>query len=179
VKAGILSDSHDNRGSAADILYVFMREGVGTILHLGDVCSPTVLEPYRVCGLPLLGVFGNNDVDRQGLQAVSGNGFHPGPFALEIAGRKVLMSHAFDELQGEIEERGKFDLVLFGHTHRPLTMHVGRATVLNPGEACGFVTGRPTCAVIDLETMAVRILEVGADHGKGDLQAPGATGRRG
>jgi putative phosphoesterase len=178
VKAGILSDSHDNRDAAADILSVFLREGVGSVIHLGDVCSPQVLEPFRAGGLPIVGVFGNNDVDRQGLQAVSGNGFHRGPFTFELAGRQILMAHAFDEMQSEIGERGKFDLVLFGHTHRPLTMHVGKTAVLNPGEACGFTSGRPTCAVIDLETMAFRILDAVANGGKGDFPAPGAGGGR-
>jgi putative phosphoesterase len=158
VKAGILSDSHDNAAAAAGILALFIREGVKTVIHLGDVCSPTLLEPFRAGGLSIVGVFGNNDFDRQGLQAVSGNGFHPGPYVFDLDGKKVLMSHSFDELQSEIGERGRFDLVLFGHTHRALTMHVGRATVINPGEACGFTSGSPTCAVIDLGTMAFRIL---------------------
>ncbi|NJD62286.1 MAG: metallophosphoesterase [Deltaproteobacteria bacterium] len=178
MKAGILSDSHDNRDSAADIFSVFLREGVERVFHLGDVCSPTVLEPFRAGGLPIVGVFGNNDVDREGLQAVTASGFHRGPFALELAGRRILMSHSFDEMQSEIGERGKFDLVLFGHTHRPLTMHVGKTSVLNPGEACGFTSGRPTCAVIDLETMAFRILDAVADGGKGGFRAPGASGGR-
>lgn len=179
MKVGILADSHDNRESAADALAVFLREGAETIFHLGDVCSPPVLDPFRACGIPILGVFGNNDVDRAGLQAVSGNGFHRGPFVIEIGGRNVLMSHIFDELQGEIGEGGKFDLILFGHTHRPLTMRVGRALVINPGEACGFMSGRPTCAMIDLETMTARILDSAAEGGKGGVRAPGTAGRRG
>jgi putative phosphoesterase len=171
VKAGILSDSHDHREGAAGALDVFLREGVRLVLHLGDVCSPALLEPIRACGIPLLGVFGNNDADRSGLQAVSGNGFRRGPHSCEIGGRRILMSHSFDELQGEIGEGGKFDLILFGHTHRPLTMRVGRALVINPGEACGFVSGTPTCAVIDLATMDARILPAA----KG-TRAPGAAG---
>ncbi len=78
----------------------------------------------------------------------------------EIDGRKVLMSHSFDELQEEIGEGGKFDLILFGHTHRPLEMRMGRALIVNPGEGCGFISGRPTCAVIDVATMEARILEI-------------------
>jgi predicted phosphodiesterase len=80
----------------------------------------------------------------------------------EIGGRKVLMAHSFDELQEEIGEGGKFDLILFGHTHRPLTMRIGRALILNPGEACGFISGKPTCAVIDLATMVASIREIRA-----------------
>ena len=176
VKVGILADSHDNRESAGEILSVFVREKVGTILHLGDVCSPQILAPFRASGIPILGVFGNNDGDREGLQRASGNAFHRGPHRCELAGRKILLSHIFDELQGEIGERGKFDLILFGHTHRPLTMRVGRALVINPGEACGFMSGEATCAVIDLETMSARILTAGAQAGRGDIRAPDAAG---
>jgi putative phosphoesterase len=178
VKVGILSDSHDNLGSAAEVLSVFLREGAQAVIHLGDVCSPRVLEPFRSSGFPLVGVFGNNDADRAGLQAASGNGFHRGPHVCEIGGRRILMSHTFVELQGEIGDGGKFDLILFGHTHRPLTMRVGRALVINPGEACGFMSGKATCAVVDLESMAAGIVDAAADACKGDARSPGAYGRR-
>lgn len=160
MKVGILSDSHDKRRSATDALAVFLKEKVGAVLHLGDVCSPQVLEPFREAALPMHGVFGNNDFDRFGLQAVSGNCFHLGPRVFELSGRKVLMAHTFDALQSELGEKGKFDLVLFGHTHRPLTMRMGRAVVINPGESCGFMSGRATCAVVDLATMEARILDL-------------------
>ncbi len=177
MKVGVLSDSHDNRVGAADVLSLFMRERVEAILHLGDVCSPQIMEPFRSSGIPFVGVFGNNDADRAGLQAASGNRFNRGPHICEIGGRRILMSHSFDELQGEIGDGGKFDLVLFGHTHRPLTMRVGRALVINPGEACGFMSGKATCAVIDLDTMSACILEAAADDDKRDAGAPGAAGR--
>jgi len=168
MKGGILSDSHDQRGFAEDALVLFREEGVQVILHLGDVCSPETIDAYRECGIPMIGVYGNNDVDKEGLQAVSGNGFHQGPHMPEIAGRKVLMAHSFDELQEEIGEGGRFDLILFGHTHRPLTMRIGRALILNPGEACGFVSGKATCCVIDFEKMEASIREIrpGAENGR-------------
>ncbi len=160
MKVGILSDSHDKRGSAVDALALFLKEQVGAVLHLGDVCSPPVIEPFKTAALPFHGVFGNNDYDRFGLQTVSGNGFHRGPRILELFGRKILMAHTFDDLQSEMGEKGRFDLVLFGHTHRPLTMRMGRAVVINPGESCGFMSGRSTCAVVDLATMEARILDL-------------------
>jgi putative phosphoesterase len=107
------------------------------ILHLGDVCRPETILAFRDCGIPLIGVFGNNDSDKDGLQAISGNAFHKGPHMPEIDGRRVLMAHAFDELQAEIGEGGKDDLILFGHTHRPLEMKMGRALILNPERDAG------------------------------------------
>ncbi len=160
MKIGILSDSHDNRATAAEALSLFLRERVDTVLHLGDVCDPSMLGSFRASAIPILGVFGNNDLDRRGMQDVSGNGFERGPRVVSLGGRRILMSHIFDELQGEISGGG-FDLILFGHTHRPMTMRAGSAMVVNPGEACGFTSGRPTCAVVDLQTMGTRILEIG------------------
>jgi len=178
VKAGILSDSHDQRGFAEDALALFQEEGVGVILHLGDVCRPETIDVYRECGIPLVGVYGNNDSDKEGLQAVSGSGFHQGPYMPEIGGRKVLMAHSFDELQEEIGEGGRFDLILFGHTHRPLTMRIGRALILNPGEACGFVSGKATCALIDLDKMEASIREIRPGAAKGRNLSSNAAGQR-
>jgi putative phosphoesterase len=171
LKAGILSDTHDQKGWAEEALALFLREGVGVILHLGDVCRPDTILAFRDCGIPLIGVFGNNDSDKDGLQAISGNAFHPGPHMPEIGGRHVLMAHAFNELQAEIGEGGKYDLILFGHTHRPLEMKMGRALILNPGEGCGFLSGKPTCAVVDLATMKASILEIRS--GIADAGLPG------
>jgi uncharacterized protein len=160
VKVGILSDSHDHRGAAEGALLLFRAEGVGMVFHLGDVCSPAVLAGYRDPSIPLRGVFGNNDDDRDGLQEATGGAFRQGPHIETVDGRKVLLAHSYAQLQTELTGQGRFDLVLFGHTHRPLTMHVGTALVLNPGESCGLLRGKKTCAIVDLATMEPRIVEI-------------------
>jgi putative phosphoesterase len=108
----------------------------------------------------MIGVFGNNDTDREGLQEATGGAFLAGPAIRVLGGRSVLFAHSFRELQSELGETGRFDLVLFGHTHRSMTMRVGRTLVLNPGEGCGLTQGKATCAVVDLEGMEARILEI-------------------
>lgn len=174
MKVGILSDTHDARGPAEEALSLFLAEGAGGILHLGDVCRPELLAPFRACGLPLIGVFGNGDADREGLSRASGEAFRPGPRMPVVGGRRILMAHTFRELEAEIGEGGRFDLILFGHTHRPLTMRVGRALVLNPGEGCGLSGGTATCAVVDLASMEARILPIGPGiAGKAAGAAPG------
>ncbi|MEW6719941.1 MAG: metallophosphoesterase [Thermodesulfobacteriota bacterium] len=160
MKAGILSDTHDRQTAAEAVLELFRSEGVEVILHLGDVCSPEILAGFRASGIPMIGVFGNNDRDRDGLQEATGGAFLEGPAVRELGGRVVLMAHSFREMQTELGEPGRFDLVLFGHTHRSMTMRVGKALVINPGEACGLTQGKATCAVVDLDTMEARILEV-------------------
>jgi len=160
MKVGILSDTHDHRGAAEGALLLFRAEGVGMVLHLGDVCSPAVLAGYLDGEIPLRGVFGNNDYDRDGLQEATGGVFRQGPRVETVGGRKILLAHSYEQLQGELSGQGRFDLVLFGHTHRPLTMRVGKALVVNPGESCGLTRGKNTCAIVDLDTMEPRIVEI-------------------
>ncbi|MGE5283522.1 MAG: metallophosphoesterase [Actinomycetota bacterium] len=160
VKVGILSDSHDHMGAAGAALQLFRAEGVGVVFHLGDVCSPAVLAGYADPAIPLRGVFGNNDSDRDGLQEATGGAFRQGPRIETVDGRKILLAHSYDQLRGELTRQGRFDLVLFGHTHRPLTMRVGKALVVNPGESCGLIRGKSTCAIVDLATMEPRIVEI-------------------
>lgn len=160
MKAGILSDTHDRRTAAEAALALFRAEGVDVIFHLGDVCSPGILAGFRASGIPMIGVFGNNDLDRNGLQEATGGAFLEGPAVRILGGRSVLFAHTFRELQPELGEPGRFDLVLFGHTHRSMTMRVGKALVINPGEGCGLTQGRATCAVVDLDTMDARIMAV-------------------
>jgi putative phosphoesterase len=160
MKVGILSDTHDHRDAAAGALLLFRAEGVGMVFHLGDVYSPAVLAGYDDPAIPLRGVFGNNDSDRDGLQKATGGAFRQGPRIETVDGRTILLAHSYDQLRGELNGRGRFDLVLFGHTHRPLTMRVGKALVVNPGESCGLVRGKNTCAIVDLATMEPWIVEI-------------------
>jgi hypothetical protein len=160
VKVGILSDSHNHRGAAEGALLLFRAERVGMVLHLGDVCSPAVLDGYDDPSIPFLGVFGNNDSDRDGLQEATGGAFRQGPRIETVDGRKILLAHSYDQLRGKLSMEGRFDLVLFGHTHRPLTVRVGKALVVNPGESCGLLRGKNTCAIVDLATMEPWIMEI-------------------
>ncbi len=160
MRAGVISDTHDNEASAREALALFSRERVDVIFHLGDVTLPRIIAPFRGNGVPLIAVYGNNDVDKEGLQRASGDAFSREPRVAEVGPWKVLMCHAFSSLQGEIAAGGKFDLVLFGHTHRPSTMRFGRTLVVNPGEACGLMSDRCTGAVVDLATCDVRILDI-------------------
>jgi putative phosphoesterase len=160
MKAGVLSDTHDHEASALAALSIFARERVDVIFHLGDVTLPRFIEPFRGNGIPLVAVFGNCDADKEGLQRASGGAFGKEPRVHDMGPWKILLGHAFDSLHGEIGPGGRFDLILYGHTHRPVTMRVGRALVVNPGEACGLMSGRHTCAVVDLAARDVRILDI-------------------
>ena len=53
---------------------------------------------------------------------------------------------------------GSHDLIVYGHTHQ-IDLRERPCVVLNPGEAGGWLTGRCTAALVDLESMKVRIVD--------------------
>lgn len=161
MKVGLLSDTHDHLPMIDRALEVFRREGVEAVLHLGDFCSPfavrRMLEGLKV---PLYGVFGNNDGDRVMLKALLGEGVLSSPRLLELGGRRVFLAHELQEELGRALLQGGVDIVAFGHTHRPLLERHGGGLLLNPGECAGWLFGRSTVALLDLEELRAQIVQL-------------------
>jgi putative phosphoesterase len=51
-------------------------------------------------------------------------------------------------------------LIVSGHTHVPKTYRKGRTLVINPGEACGYLSGKPTISILDTETLDVKTIQL-------------------
>ena len=157
---GIISDTHDHMDRLREALRAFRERGVELVLHAGDFVSPFMSVPFQEAGLRVIGVFGNNDGDKLYLrERFSGVGeLYFGPHELELGGRKVLLMHEPRALESLIAS-GRYDLIVYGHTH-DVDLKKGRPLVLNPGEGCGWLRGRATCAVVDLGTMEAEIIEL-------------------
>jgi putative phosphoesterase len=56
---------------------------------------------------------------------------------------------------------GSFDIILTGHTHSIVNKKNNNGVlIVNPGEACGYLTGNATFAIIDTNTMKAEIIEL-------------------
>lgn len=144
MKIGVVSDTH----GYFDPLLRQAFKGVGAILHGGDVGSEDVLEELGRLA-PVHAVRGNVD---------SPNPVLPLSLKLNLGGLTVEMMHILPVPQSELEsweERtlvqdgkaprrsqaflGTFDdgtgLVVFGHTHQPCLVTLGRRLFFNPGSA--------------------------------------------
>lgn len=161
MKIGVMADSHDHVERIERAVKLFSLAGVERVLHAGDFIAPFAVLPLASLGCPVVGVLGNNDGEVLGLtRAFEKVGqLHPQLASLELGGRRVAMNH-YPELAEPLAAGGGFDLVVFGHTHRLLEQRIGSTLLLNPGEVCGWLTGRPTAAVVDLATLAVEVLEL-------------------
>lgn len=153
MKLGILSDSHDNLPVLERAVARFNAENVGLVLHAGDFVSPFTALPLEKLRAPLVGVFGNNDGDRLYLtrRFEKIGTLHPGYYVFESAGKRIVLMHEPKSID-ELVASGAYDLIVYGHTHQ-LDLRGGRTAVVNPGECCGWLTGRATAVVFDTETM--------------------------
>ncbi len=163
MKVGILSDSHDHLTNLRRAVEAFNDSGVGYVLHAGDFVAPFVANELQKLLCPLLGVFGNNDGERLGLQTrFKGFGaeIKVQPAFAELGGKRFVIVHEND-LVDALAQSGHFDIVVYGHTHK---VDIRRAEngclIVNPGEVCGWLTGKATIVVLDTDTMETRLVEL-------------------
>ena len=122
---GLVSDTH---GLVRPDLFGALN-GVALILHAGDVGGQGVLDELRVIA-PVHAVYGNSDTPFEpNLQA---------RVSLDVEGVSVHVSHGHEvgsPTPAKLLARYKADVLIFGHTHRPLVERCGARLVVNPGAA--------------------------------------------
>ena len=121
-------------------------------------------EHFKQLKAPLIGVFGNNDGDRTLLKkrfAEQGADIR-GRFAFVLVdGLRIALLHGDEtELMRSLLELESHDVIVSGHTHVPKTYRKGRTLVINPGEACGYLSGKPTISILDTETFDVKTIQL-------------------
>lgn len=165
---GIISDTHDNLPALDKALEEFERRGIRTIIHAGDIIAPFTLRRILAKKFAFKGVFGNNDGEIALLSRVAQEGgalLTHQPLLLEQDNLKILVMHGIADPQGTKElvtrlaASNAFNVVVYGHTHEVDVRKVGKTLVINPGEACGYLTGRRTIAILELEKLKVEIVE--------------------
>jgi putative phosphoesterase len=154
---GVVSDSHDNLTAIAAAVKVLSGHGAERLLHAGDIVAPFAAKAWRLFPGPITAVYGNNDGEKPGLAKVLDD-IHPAPYALRLAGRHIVLTHDVGRLAGM--DLSEVDLVVHGHSHQPETRREGRTVWINPGETGGWLTGRRTCALVDLDRLDVEMIEL-------------------
>ena len=94
MRLGIVSDTHNNLKNCREIVAVFNDTGVDQVIHTGDITQAKTLDVLSGLTMPLSGVFGNNDQERESLEAAilhHGFNFHEPPWRFSLEGRQVLV----------------------------------------------------------------------------------------
>lgn len=159
MRVGVMSDTHNHLANTRTIVELLNAARVDRVVHTGDVTQPKTLRLLADLDAPLYGVYGNNDLEREGLeQACSelGHRFVDPPLRLEWHARRIVVVH--DPLDLDPALLDGTDLALHGHDHRHTAERRGDAFVFNPGECAGHLRGHNQIGVVDLETLAPEIL---------------------
>ena len=163
MKIGIISDTHDNIDNILKSVREFNNRQVDLVLHAGDFVSPIAVESFA--GIKLVGILGNNDTDIPGLTSAF-NKIH-GELKGEIYegeydGVKLVIYHGtISSKRDFLIKSGKYDLVIYGHTHRKITDRIGRTIVVNPGTAKGWFFGfYATIAIFDTSTRNIEFINL-------------------
>jgi hypothetical protein len=124
VLVGLISDTH---GLVRPEVFQALH-GVEQILHAGDVGDEVLIQLRAIA--PVSAVFGNTDAPGT-----------PGlvkSLQLELGGLTIHVSHGHElgaPTPEKLIQRYNTDVIVFGHTHKPLVERVGRQLVVNPGAA--------------------------------------------
>ncbi|MBE8539018.1 YfcE family phosphodiesterase [Geoglobus acetivorans] len=139
------SDTHDSIAAIDDLISEIKNEKVDFFVHAGDVISPFALKRFSEIE-KLYIAFGNNDGDRNKLTEIAlGMGWVAGEvvFAEDIA-----VYHGTNPDLLKILEK-KCNIVVTGHTHEARVVRDGSTLVINPGESCGYLTGKRSYAIYE------------------------------
>jgi putative phosphoesterase len=151
MRIGVVSDTHDNARNVARIVEILREARVERVIHTGDITRADTLRVLAGLEVPLFGVYGNNDVEREALSlAASDIGMQlvEPPLELHWAGRRITVVH--DRLAHLSLRLPGRDLLLHGHDHRYSLERVNGTVVFNPGECAGWLEGWNSVGVLDL-----------------------------
>lgn len=133
MKIAIVADTHNNWSTFKKALEWINKEDIKMVLHCGDVCSQDMIDDAK-------------KIFKGDIRFVKGNGDYnldlPDSLELEFNGKKIGFVHFPDQAK-KMAQSGKFDLVFYGHTHRPWDEKVawlqgeGSTHMINPGELAG------------------------------------------
>lgn len=148
MKIGVISDTHNFLDPKIAALF----QGVEHILHGGDVGNYSIIMALQTIA-PVTAVLGNTDDAGFGYRLTE---------QVTLAGYRFLVHHIVNPLSLSDEFRStlrvnKPNVVIFGHTHRPLAETRGGILFFNPGYA-----GKPrfdyarSVALLHLEPEGVR-----------------------
>jgi len=162
---GLISDTHDNLEAIESAVNRFNEEQVGLVLHAGDFISPFAVKALGALEMPMIAVFGNNDGDLLQLASVFNSYDHlslRGIFtSLKEGGISIGLYHGTEpDLLEHLIESGGFDVMVHGHTHIVEKYMHDETLVINPGEACGYISGKQTVSLLDVQEKDAQIIYI-------------------
>ncbi len=161
MKIALISDTHDQMDMIRLAVERIKRGKVEAIVHCGDFIAPFTIPPFKVLEVPFISIFGNNDGEKKGLtdkiNSIGGMVCYQ-PLVRDIGGKKFLISH--EPIPDDNVKRyfGDVDFYVYGHTHEVEVKELAGIKVINPGELCGWLSGKSTFMLLDTESGSTELI---------------------
>ena len=165
MKIAIISDTHDNLASLKKAISWIKKEKIKILIHCGDIFKPETLKDglkgYRG---KIYIIFSEADasfskIPEDSFNDLSKNKVFEKSGQIKIGGKKIAFCH-FPEIAKELTATQKYDLVFYGHTHKPWEEKIGKTRLVNSGNIAGILF-KSTFAIYDTETdkLELKILD--------------------
>ncbi len=151
MRIGVISDTHipdKCEHIPAAVLDVFKH--VDMVIHAGDIVSLKVIEELRSACSRVEAVAGN--MDRSDVVKK-----YPVKQVFNISGVKIGLTHGSGapvnliELLKDTFKTDNCDIIIFGHSHKPMNERIGKVLFFNPGSATDFLSGDTSYGIIDID----------------------------
>ena len=148
IRIGLISDTHGLlRPSVHDAF-----QGVELILHAGDVGGDEILDELALIA-PVRAVFGNTyDISNPRLSA---------SIDIVVGGLRIHVSHGHElgvPKPDKLLARYAADVIVYGHTHKPLITKADGRLVVNPGAAgAARFDLKPSVAILEIGNSGVDV----------------------
>jgi len=158
---GIMSDSHDNCDAIKKAVSFFNNAGCELVIHAGDFIAPFAAAELKGLACPVKAVFGNCDGEKKGLKKVFESLGTLCAEPLEFSHKDVnfLVTHTHFNINNYLAAGG-YDVIVYGHTHKPDISKKRGTLVINPGETGGWLTGKPSVGLLSLKDMRAEIVSL-------------------
>ncbi|MCX5699881.1 MAG: metallophosphoesterase [Candidatus Omnitrophica bacterium] len=155
MRIGVISDTHiSDKSKHVPRVILDAFKHVDLIIHAGDLVSLGVIEELESVCLKVVVVAGNMDQE-----AVRKK--YPVKQVLEIFDYRVGLMHGsgaplnlVELLKGAFKE-DVCDLIIFGHSHKPVNERMGGILFFNPGSATDLSAAYNSYGIIELKKRPV------------------------
>ena len=161
MKIGIISDTHiANKSEHLPGIILDVFKQMDMVIHAGDMVDLQVVEELKSACPKIVAVAGNMDQE-----AVRKK--YPEKEILEIAGCRIGIMHGWGsplnlvELLKNAFKEDNPDIIIFGHSHRPMNEFIDGVLFFNPGSATDFTAEYNSYGIIEIsKEINARIIKI-------------------
>jgi hypothetical protein len=156
-----MADSHDNLYAIEQAVNLFNKTRCDLVIHAGDFVAPFSAGRLKALSCPVKAVFGNCDGEKEGLKRTfqSLGEIKEAPFIFRKDRLTYLITHVQTSIDAYLSS-GRFDIIIYGHTHKPGIRKEKKTLLLNPGETGGWLSGKRTVALLNPERLSAEVIRL-------------------